>query len=238
MTTNSKTASGMRSVATNMTRFAAVYHSSRVAIRALTPYILAGAVALLLHVPSAYAEATTAETFVQQSVEKGFAILKNASLAPKERETQFRSLMRSIIDFKRVGVFALGPYAKTASGQQIDDFVNAFADYFMTMFHFDSEQNSVGQGIAVTGATARGSDDVIVTAKVAGADAGSAAGMPMDLAFRVRKNATGNDTIVDVLVGGISMAVTERAEFSSYLQQHSGNIDQLSAELEKRVASR
>jgi hypothetical protein len=57
--------------------------------------------------------------------------------------------------------------------------------------------------------------------------------MPMSLAFRVRKNPAGNDMIVDVLIGAISMAGDE---LSSYLQQHGGNIDELSAELEKRAA--
>ena len=60
--------------------------------------------------------------------------------------------------------------------------------------------------------------------------------MPMSLAFRVRKNPAGNDMIVDVLIGAISMAVTQSDELSSYLQQHGGNIDELSAELEKRAA--
>ena len=60
--------------------------------------------------------------------------------------------------------------------------------------------------------------------------------MPMSLAFRVRKNPAGNDMIVDVLNGAISMAVTQSDELSSYLQQHGGNIDELSAELEKRAA--
>ena len=58
----------------------------------------------------------------------------------------------------------------------------------------------------------------------------------MSLAFRVRKNPAGNDMIVDVLIGAISMAVTQSDELSSYLQQHGGNIDELSAELEKRAA--
>jgi len=57
----------------------------------------------------------------------------------------------------------------------------------------------------------------------------------MSLAFRVRKNPAGT-MIVDVLIGAISMAVTQSDELSSYLQQHGGNIDELSAELEKRAA--
>ena len=91
-----------------------------------------------------------------------------------------------------------------------------------------------GGTIAVIGATARAADDVIVTACRAGSQ--SPTGTAMNLAFRVRKNAAGNDTIVDVMVGAISMAVTQRDEFSSYLSQHGGNIDELSAELERRAA--
>jgi phospholipid transport system substrate-binding protein len=210
----------------------------RGAAYALMPYFFAGAVALLLRVLPAYAEATTAEAFVQQNIGKGFAILKDNSLAPQEREVRFRALLRSIIDVKRVAMFALGPYARGASDQQIDGFVNAFSDYFMNMFHVDLDPNFAGQTIAVIGATARGPDDVIVTAKFAGPDASSPTGLPMNLAFRVRKNAAGNDTIVDLLVGGISLVTTERAEFSSYLQQHNGNIEQLSAELEKRALAK
>ncbi len=204
------------------------------AARALAPYFFAGAAALLLPVSAAHADATSAETFVQQSVDKELAILKDSSLAQRERETCSRALLRSIIDVKRVAIFVLGPYAHDASDKQIDDFVNAFSDYFTNMFHLD--QNFGGGTIAVTGATARAADDVIVT--VAGADASPSIGTAMNFAFRVRKNAAGNDTIVDVLVGAISMAVTERDEFSSYLQQHGGNIEQLSEELEERAAAK
>ena len=60
----------------------------------------------------------------------------------------------------------------------------------------------------------------------------------MNLSFRVRKNAASDDTIVDVLVGAISMAVTQRDDFSSYLRQQGGNIEKLSAELEERAAAK
>jgi len=204
------------------------------AVSALASYFFAGAVAVLSQIQAAHADATTAEAFVQQSVDKSFSILKDTSLAQQEREIRFSALLRSVIDVKRVAIFTLGPYAHDASDKQIDDFVDAFSDYFMNMFHFD--QSLGGGTIAVTGATARAADDVIVT--VAGADASPSTGSPMNLAFRVRKNATGDDTIVDVLVGAISMAVTQRDDFSSYLRQHGGNIEKLSAELEERSAAK
>ncbi len=218
------------------TRVGALYRPYVALARAVVPCIFAGTVVVLSGVSAAHAEATTAESFVRQSVEKGFSILKDTRLAPQERQSRFQDLLRSIIDFRRVAMFALGPYAKSASDQQIDAFVNAFSDYFINMFHLDSDPQFASENIAVTGSTKRATDDALVTASIAGADSGPGAGM--DLSFRVRKDANGHDCIVDILVGGISMAVTERDEFSSYLQQHGGNIDQLSAELQRRVAAK
>ena len=212
-----------------------VIRSSR-ARRILTPCFLAAAVALLASAPPAHA-VTPAEAFVQQSVSKGFGILKDSSLTKQERATQFRAFLRSTIDFKRIAVFALGSYAQKASDKDIDGFVNAFSDYLMSMFHLDQDQNLGGQTIAVISSTTRAADDVIVNANIGSAGASTPTGMPLNLAFRVRKNAAGNEQIVDILLGGVSVAVTQRDEFSSWLQQHGGNVAQLSAELERRVAT-
>ena len=208
------------------------------ASRRLAPYILAGAAALMLRIPLAHAETSPAEAFVQQSVNKGFAILKDGSLSQQERQAQFRTWLRSVIDFRRVAVFALGSYAKNASDKQVDEFVNAFSNYLISMFHLDGgDQTGATPAVAVTGSQTRAADDVIVNAKIGGADASAQAASSMTVSFRVRKDASGKDVIVDILVGGVSVAVTQRDEFATYLQQHGGNIAELSAELQKRVAA-
>lgn len=207
------------------------------ASRRLLPLLLAGAAALMLRVPLAHADTSPAESFVQQSVNKGFAILKDPGLPKHERQAQFRTWLRSVIDFKRVAVFALGSYAKNASDKQVDEFVNAFSDYLISMFHLDGDQNLSGTAVAVTGSQTRSADDVIVNAKIGAADASSQAGTPISVSFRVRKDAAGKDVIVDILVGGVSVAVTQRDEFTTFLQQHGGNVAELSAELEKRVSA-
>jgi len=204
--------------------------------RRLAPYILAGAAALMLRIPLAHADTSPAETFVQQSVDKGFGILKDASLTQQERQAQFHAWLRSVIDFRRVAVFTLGSYAKNASDKQVDEFVNAFSDYLIGMFHLDGDQTGATPAVAVVGSQMRAADDVIVNAKIGGADASSQAGTAMTVSFRVRKDASGKDVIVDILVGGVSVAVTQRDEFATFLQQHGGNVAELAAELHKRVA--
>ncbi len=204
------------------------------ASRKLLPFVLAGAAALMLRIPLAHADTSPAEAFVQQSITKGFAILKDTSLPKQERQAQFQSWLRSVIDFRRVAVFALGSYAKNASDKQVDEFVNAFSAYLIGMFHLDGGDQGVGNvPLAISGSQMRSADDVIVNAKIGGA---AAAGTPMTISFRVRKDSAGKDVIVDILVGGVSVAVTQRDEFATFLQQHDGNVAALSAELQKRVA--
>src|SRR5687767_4279722 len=53
--------------------------------------------------------ATPAEAFVQSSIEKSYAILNDPESNAAERELQFRALLLSIVDVKRIALFTLGP---------------------------------------------------------------------------------------------------------------------------------
>jgi phospholipid transport system substrate-binding protein len=203
------------------------------AMRVVAPYLFAFAF-VVLQSPAVHAAETPSEIFVQQNIDKGLAVLNDNRLAPEQRNAQFHAVLRSVADVKRVAMFTLGQYARSASDAQINSFVNAFADYFTSVFQHNLDRN-VGETVEVTGSKVRAPDDVIVTARLIGPDASHSTGTPVNVAFRVRKNPAGADTIVDLQVEGISMALTERDEFTAYLQQHGGNVDALSAELEDRA---
>ena len=79
------------------------------------------AVVLGLNVFAAHA-APPAEFFVQQSIEKGLAILNDRSLPAEQRSEGFRTLLLTIVDVRRVALFTLGPYARTASAPQLEAF--------------------------------------------------------------------------------------------------------------------
>src|SRR5262245_32207163 len=59
--------------------------------------------------------ANPAEGFVQENIEKGYAILNSTTLSDEQRRTQFRDFMLSLTDSRRIGMFTLGPYANRAS---------------------------------------------------------------------------------------------------------------------------
>src|SRR5262245_27096570 len=73
--------------------------------------------------------ASAAESFAQTNIEKGYAVLNNASLADAERARQFREFILGLTDMRRIAVFTLGPYSRDAKPADVDAFADAFRDY-------------------------------------------------------------------------------------------------------------
>ena len=175
--------------------------------------------------------ANSAETFVEASIEKGNAILNAPLLDPDQRQSQFRDFLLSITDTRRVALFTLGSYARAASEPVIATFVAAFID-FDTAIYRRSLDSYNGQTIHVTGSTRRSEDDVIVNADVVDPNGKSG---PLKIAFRVRKSESGKDVLTDLQIEGAWLALSQQSDFTSYLQQHNGDIAQLSRELQLRI---
>jgi phospholipid transport system substrate-binding protein len=176
--------------------------------------------------------ADTAKAFVETSIDKGSAILSDGSLDTGQRQNQFRGFLLSITDTRRVGLFTLGSYARGASEPDIAVFVTAFTD-FVTALYQRSLDRANGQTIRVTGSTEHSEDDTIVKADVLDPNGKSP---PMKIGFRVRTNDRGNYVLTDLQIEGVWLAMSQLSDFTAYLQQHHGEIGQLSKELEKRAA--
>lgn len=206
---------------------------------ALSPYLCAGFIFIALQASAAHAAAPIAhaappaESFIQQNIDKGYAILADTSLTPQKRAENFRGLLGGVMDGKRVAVFTLGPYTRSASGAQIDGFSDAFLDFVIAVLQHDIAGNP-GETLTVTGSVMRAPDDITVMAKLIGSP--RANGAPINMGFRVRKDANGADKIVDLQVEGVSMAMAQRSDFGAWLQQHDGDVPGLTRELENRAA--
>lgn len=132
---------------------------------------------------------------------------------------------------KRVAMFTLGPYAKDAPEQALTDFVAAYTDLDVALYR--SGFSSYAKSTKITGSVARAADDVIVNAEVSDVSGKSE---PVKIAFRVRKDDKARDIITDVELAGAWLALSQRQEFTSYLQLNGGDIGSLSRELETHIA--
>lgn len=190
------------------------------------------ALAAIMTLPShpALAQASNpAEAFVQQNVERGYQILNNRGLSPEQRRDQFKNFLLSLTDLHRIGMFTLGQYANKVSPGDLQAFDNAFTEYAVAVYESRLGKYS-GQTLKVTGSMQRAPDDVIVNAVVADTNGGSTQ-QPIHVAFRVRKTADGRPIVTDMEVEGIWLALSERSDFTGFLQQHGGSVSALTDHL-------
>jgi phospholipid transport system substrate-binding protein len=178
------------------------------------------------------AAANPAEAFVQQNVDRVYAILNNASLTGEQRRARFRDFMLSLTDPDRIGAFTLGQYVNRASKADVEAFDSAFTDYVVAVYESRLSRYK-GRTIRITGSTERAADDVVVSAIVVNPENPSAP--PTKAAFRVRKSNEGRSIVTDIQVEGIWLALSERSDFTAFLQQHGGRISDLVADMRRRT---
>jgi phospholipid transport system substrate-binding protein len=175
------------------------------------------------------------EAFIQQNFDKGYTILNNTSLSDAQRREQFRALLVGLAASRRIALFTLGSYATGAAPTTVDAFVEAFTNYSIAVYEKGLNRYE-GQVLKVTSSMDRGSDDSVVQAELVSPNPSN--GQSIKLAFRVRRNEAGAPTITDLMIGGVSLATTERDEFSAYLKQHDGSIPELIKRLDAMADKR
>src|SRR5258706_1219994 len=174
------------------------------------------------------AEATPAtEAFIEQNLDKANMILNNTSLSDVERHEQFRTLLLGLAASRRIALFTLGPYAAGAAPAELDAFIEAATNYGIAVYE-NALDRYKGQTVKVTGSLDRAADDSLVQTEFV---IPNTSGAPIRPPFRLRQGENGAPTITDIQVEGVSLAGTQRADFTAYLQQHNGSIPALAKNL-------
>jgi phospholipid transport system substrate-binding protein len=188
----------------------------------------ATALALLLTLAAAPAvglEPGEARDFVATIAERATTVLSSdGSLA--ERRAELQQILRTGFDLDYIGRLVLGPKYRSLSEQQRAAYDDAFQDYVLETYSRRIDEYG-GEELEITGAEPAGSRDVKVTSRITGVDQGE----PVQVTWRVRERETG-PKIIDVEIEGVSMAISQRSEFASVVDQR--GIDGLIAMLEDR----
>jgi len=172
------------------------------------------------------AAATVAESFVDENIRKGLDILRDKKLTTAQRRDQFETLLLGLVDVRRIGLFTLGQYRRTAPPEDVEAFLNAFKNYATAAYqsYFAKYTN---QTLKVTGSTQRTPTDFIVQTLLSDPNSNQ---QPAEVDFRVRTD-TGKPVLVDVAYQGIWLSLEERDQFVAFLGQNNGNVRTLIAHL-------
>lgn len=166
--------------------------------------------------------------FVRSTAEKGLTFLSNPESTQDQKKKEFRKLLDNSFDLDVIGRFALGKYWNVATPAQQSQYLTLFRKMVVEVYarRFGDYK---GQKFEVKSSRAIGKTDSLVSSHIIQVNGSE----PITVDWRVRKT---GDTykVVDVLVAGVSMSVTQRSDFSSVIQRGGGSVDVLIAYLKEK----
>jgi phospholipid transport system substrate-binding protein len=187
--------------------------------------VYAAAAPLLAALPAS-AAANVAEGFVDDNIHKGLNILADKKLTIVQRRDQFETLLLGLVDVRRIALFTLGQYRRSAPPDDVEAFVSAFRNYATAAYqsYFSKYTN---QTLKVMGSTEVKPTDFIVQTQLIDPESNQP---PAEVDFRVRTD-TGKPVLVDVAYQGIWLSLEQRDQFVAFLGQNNGNVRSLVAHL-------
>ncbi len=145
-----------------------------------------------------------------------------------EKLDLFRTKFQAALDLKAIGQFVLGVYWRKATPAEREAFLTAFMD-FATKSWADKFNMYTGQKITFSGSRPAQKGQIYVDSTIQN-------NPPAEVIWRLRDK-NNEYKIVDIVVEGVSMAMSYRNEYSSFLQKNNGNLPALTKELERKSAA-
>lgn len=172
---------------------------------------------------SAHAAVTAdAGQFVQDLGNKAIAQLAGKQIPEEEERTRFRALLTQYFDLNAIGKFTVGrAYWGSATQEQQKEFLNLYETQVTNAYAHRFREYS-GEQFMVTGQRKESDSDTIVESQITRPSGGA----PVPVEWRVRSEG-GGLKIADVVIAGISMAVTDRQQFASVIERGGGTIQAL-----------
>jgi len=146
-----------------------------------------------------------------------------------DREAAIRQVLRTNFDLPAMGRTALGKHWNDASEAQRTRFLAA-VETAEARAYSERFGQYAGQTLTVGKVMARPNGVTVVDSRL-----NQTSGQPIKLEWEVRNGGQG-PLVTDVKVEGVSMVMTRRSDFNSYIQNNGGTVEPLIKELEARAA--
>ncbi len=173
-----------------------------------------------------------AEAFIVKLADEAISKLTDKTIAIDEQERRFREIVREHIAFNTIARWVLGGrYWRAASEAQQTRYLALFED-LMVATYAHRFQDYAGEKMTVISSRLVEDGQALVQSNLQRPGAEK----PLRVDWRVRET-DGQLRVIDIMIEGLSMAQTQRSEFSSVLRDNGGNIDALMDTLEGRLSA-
>ena len=164
--------------------------------------------------------------FVQSTVDRASKLLSN-NISKKQKIDELQIIAKQTVDIKGIGFYTLGSFRKTLDQDQKEKYLILFEKYFLKSFSSrlsewtNPEINVVSQKVLNNKYT-------IVNSVLKGTNERP----EVKIDWRVNTKNSDKPLIIDVIIEGLSLARTQKEEFSSILNSNDGDINALFKTLE------
>ena len=170
-----------------------------------------------------------ADIFVQSTVNRASKILSD-NISKEEKIKKLKSVAEDTVDIKGIGFYTLGSIRKTLSDEQKNTYEDLFKNYFLKSFSSRLAEYTNPQ-IDVIGKEVLSEKYTIVSSMLKG----TSERPEIKIDWRIYTKDPKNPLIRDLIIEGLSLARTQKEEFSSVLSSNDGDINALFSTLEKFI---
>ena len=171
------------------------------------------------------------DIFVQSTVNRASQILSK-NISKEEKINELKSIAKETVDIKGVGFYSLGSARKNLNDSQKIQYLKLFEDYFLKSFSSRLAEYTNPE-IEVNNKQVLNKNYTIVNSLLVG----TSERPEVKIDWRVYTKDPENPLIRDLIIEGLSLARTQKEEFSSILSSNNGNINSLFKTLKEFVKS-
>ena len=162
-----------------------------------------------------------ADVFIQSTVNRAAETL-GGNLTKEERIQKLKEIAIETVDIDGIGFYSLGVYKKDLSKELLDEYKKVFTGYFLKSFSSRLAEYSNPE-IEVDSKKIINKNYTIVSSTLVSTEKRP----EVKIEWRVYTKDTDNLLIRDLIIEGLSLARTQKEEFSSIINSNDGDIEVL-----------
>tara|TARA_B100001248_G_C27331460_1_gene431644 strand:- start:9 stop:599 length:591 start_codon:yes stop_codon:yes gene_type:complete len=176
---------------------------------------------LFLNLNFTYVYSLEPDVFVQSTVNRASQVLSK-NISREEKINELKSIAKETVDIKGVGYYSLGTTRKNLNDDEKKKFLELFESYFLKSFSSRLAEYTNPE-IDVKDKQVLNKNYTIVNSVLVA----TSERPEVKIDWRVYTKDPDNPLIRDLIIEGLSLARTQKEEFSSILNSNDGNINAL-----------
>jgi phospholipid transport system substrate-binding protein len=169
------------------------------------------------------------DVFVQSTVNRASEALNN-KYSKEEKIEKLKQIASETVDISGIGFYTLGAYRKNISEDQIKQYEVLFEQYFLKSFSSRLAEYSNPEIEVISKNELNESYTMVSSILVA-----TEQRPEVKIDWRIYTKNSKNPLIRDLIIEGLSLARTQKEEFSSIIQSNDGDINALFSTLKEFI---